>query len=233
MSTKPSSLEGAAQEFIDSAGDEMGAPEGIMGRRATPEQLDAFRDPKGNLPPNVFQLVRQGEGETRGPGRPKGSRNKRSDDLARLIAHKYGDPVEYMASLYAMPFDQLVELVKKADGGKASKTGDIAIKVLNIQLSAAKAVSEYVHSRKPVEHQVDLKNLPTFVMPGAGPQMVDFNQADQATRFMGDLIAKALTQGKIEPQDIVGLTFDGNQLAIEGHAVEVDPDDETEAGANG
>ena len=115
MSTGPTSLESAAQEVIDSERESGG---GVLGVPTEAEQLDLLRRDDGKLPSNVFQLVRNNaaEAKARGPGRPKGSRNKRSDDLAKLIAHKFGDPVEFQASIYAMPLDQLCELLLVADG---------------------------------------------------------------------------------------------------------------------
>ncbi|QNQ09259.1 hypothetical protein [Sphingomonas alpina] len=90
----------------------------VMGVDAGTEQLDLLRDPEtGKLPSNVFQLARS-RAEGRGVGRPAGARNKKSAQLARLIVEKHGDPVLGMAAIYAMPLDQLVELLLIADGSK-------------------------------------------------------------------------------------------------------------------
>lgn len=86
----------------------------ILGAEQSPEQLDLLREPDGRLPSNVFQLAR--EAERKGPGRPKGSVNKRSLSLAARLAHKYPDPVEFQASIFAMPLDQLCEALLIADG---------------------------------------------------------------------------------------------------------------------
>ncbi|WP_414902473.1 hypothetical protein ACMT1E_04385 [Sphingomonas flavalba] len=105
MSTAPSSLEQAFR----------GATEGgaVLGADADATQLDLLRDPKtGRLPSNVFQLVRRGEARR---GRPRGAGNKRNEKLAKLITHNHGDPVMFMASVYAMPLDQVVELLRLAD----------------------------------------------------------------------------------------------------------------------
>ncbi len=110
MSTEPSSLMRAVQ-------DEAGAA-AVAGVETTAEQLDLLRDPtSGRLPANVFQLVRDQEAK-RGRGRPAGARNRKSDQLAKIIVQKYGDPVEGMAALYAMPLDQLVEMLLVADGSR-------------------------------------------------------------------------------------------------------------------
>lgn len=93
-------------------------PGTVLGVETDAAQLDLLRDPDtGKLPANVFQLSRQ-RAAGRGRGRPAGARNKKSDQLGRIIVEKYGDPVEGMAALYAMPLDQLVELLMVADGSK-------------------------------------------------------------------------------------------------------------------
>ena len=93
------------------------APGTLLGAEIDTAQLDLLRDESGKLPANVFQLTRARTDKV-GPGRRPGSRNKRSDQLARYVTEKYGDPVEGMASIYAMPLDQLVELLLVADGSK-------------------------------------------------------------------------------------------------------------------
>jgi len=93
-------------------------PGSVLGVEMEAEQLDLLRDPETQkLPANVFRLARS-RAEVRGPGRPKGAVNRKSDQLAKLIVGKYGCPVEGMAAIYAMPLDQLVELLLIADGSK-------------------------------------------------------------------------------------------------------------------
>ncbi|NLS27942.1 hypothetical protein S2M10_29440 [Sphingomonas sp. S2M10] len=88
----------------------------ITGVNADAEQLDLLRDPdSGRLPSDIFRRMRS---RAEGPGRPKGSGNKRTEQLAKLIVQKFGDPVEAMASIYAMPLDQLCELLMIADGSR-------------------------------------------------------------------------------------------------------------------
>jgi hypothetical protein len=109
VSTGASSLERAFRERVAS----------IAGGEAEASQLDLLRGADGKLPSNVFQLIRQGQAASNGPGRPVGAGNKRNQKLAQLIVHQHGDPVLYMASIYAMPTDQLVELLRLADDSAA------------------------------------------------------------------------------------------------------------------
>lgn len=85
----------------------------MVGAAASPEQLDLLRDATtGKLPANVFRIMRE---EERRVGRPKGAGNKRNEKLAKLICAKHGDPVQFMASVYSRPLDQIVELLRIAD----------------------------------------------------------------------------------------------------------------------
>jgi hypothetical protein len=159
MSTKTSALESAFREAADGGA--------ILGMQMEADQLDLLRDDCGSLPKNVFQLARQ-----RKAGRPPESKNKRNQVLAKLICQQSGDPVLFMSSIYAMPLDQVVELIKlAAPGSGKAPPGDLAVRALSLQLQAAKAVAEYVHSKKPTEVAVDHRvdgTIVGFVAPGQG-----------------------------------------------------------------
>lgn len=110
MTTEPSSLMQAMAVHAE--------PGSLLGVDVPTEQLDLLRDADtGKLPADVFRLMRR-RSEGRAPGRPPGSKNKKSDALGKLIVEKFGDPVLGMAAIYAMPLDQLVELLLVADGSK-------------------------------------------------------------------------------------------------------------------
>lgn len=279
MSSGGPSLERAAQEVIDSGRESGGA---VLGVPSDARQLDMLRGDNDKLPSNIFQVARSQPDRTRGPGRPKGSQNKRNEGLAKLIAHKFGNPVEFQASIYAMPLDQLCELVLIADGtverqekldellvdlagrvrelsrnnrnadnrdgidrladacealeraakSRASAPGKVALAALNLQLQAAKTVSEYVEQKQATKVEVDMENIPTIVMaaPGAGR---DFEETDKATRIAGEVLARALASGRVQADDIVGLQFDGEKYIQDGEFVEVDDDADGEAEGDG
>jgi hypothetical protein len=88
----------------------------MFGADASPADIDALRDEDGRLPPDAFRRLRQAPTAKRGPGRPLGSVNKRSEKLAKLVIQEFGDPVLGAASLYAQPLDQLCEMLLVADG---------------------------------------------------------------------------------------------------------------------
>jgi hypothetical protein len=103
MAAEAGSLEKAFREVTSGA---------VVGVAADPAQLDLLRDEQGKLPADVFRRLRA---EERGRGRPPGAGNRRNKKLAQLICEKHGDPVIFMASVYDMPLDQLVELLRIAD----------------------------------------------------------------------------------------------------------------------
>lgn len=280
MSSGPTSLESAAQEVIDNERESGGA---VLGVPSDPAQLDLLRGESGKLPSNVFTLMRAEDREqkARGSGRPKGSKNKRNENLAKLIAHKYGNPVEFQASIYAMPLDQLCELLLVADGtverqeklddllvelagrvrelsrgnrntenresidrladacealeraakSRASAPGKVAIAALNLQLQAAKTVSEYVEQKQATKVEVDMDNIPTIVMaaPGTGR---DFDASHRAVSLAGEMLAQALSKGRLQADDIVGLQFDGEQFIQDGEFVEVAEESDEDGGAD-
>jgi hypothetical protein len=86
----------------------------MLGADASPDEIDALRGADGRLPSNAFRTLRRQR--TGKPGRPLGAVNKRSEQLAKLVIQEFGDPVLGGASLYAMPLDQLCELLLVADG---------------------------------------------------------------------------------------------------------------------
>lgn len=184
---------------------------GVLGVPSDPEQLDLLRDDKGRLPGNVFQLMRA---QGRKAGRPPGAGNKRNETLAKLVCNQSGDPVLFMASLYSMPLDQLVELLKLAAPGDGKlKSGDLAVEALKVQLTAAREVSQYVHSKKPVEVQasgsVDFRAI---VVGGNAP-------ADPGPQVQRNLV-DAINSGVIGERDLAAIRV------IDGDFHVVDDDDE-------
>lgn len=103
MSTDAGSMEAAFRDACD-------VP--VIGGGSS-EQLELLRSPEGKLPADAYRRMRM---DRAGPGRRPGSRNKRNTDLAKLICQQAGDPVLFMASVYATELDQLVEMLLIAEG---------------------------------------------------------------------------------------------------------------------
>jgi hypothetical protein len=103
-----------------------------------------------------------------------------------------------MASIYSMPLDQAVELIKlAAPGSGKAPPGDLAVKALSLQLQAAKAVADYVHSKKPTEVAVDHRvdgTIVGFVAPGQG----DIGPVGEVMKRIGDAVqAGTIDSGQV------------------------------------
>lgn len=158
----------------------VGAPSGIAREQQLglldpgEEQLD-LDGPDGASGP-VSDVL-----ERRGPGRPKGSINKRTEDLRRFLLARFRHPVVAMAEIYSIPTDEL-----------AKHLGCKPMDALGLQLKAAAEVAPYVDSKMPAKVQItDSDRLPAFNLVFAnggvsleqGGKRVDvFDLADRARR---------------------------------------------------
>jgi len=110
--------------------------------------------------PTVAELIE--EHTPRGPGRPKGARNRSTEDLQRYILAKYQHPVEVLAQAYSRPTAVL-----------AAELGCDQADAYRLQLNAASKVAEYVAQKMP--QALDLKGesvLPIFLACGSNMQQV-------------------------------------------------------------
>jgi hypothetical protein len=83
----------------------------------------------------------------RGPGRPKGTPNRSTAQMAKLLAMRgYRDPLEFLPSIYTMDVRIL-----------AGELGCDLIAALQMQIRAASECLPYLHQRTPtqVEHSGD------------------------------------------------------------------------------
>ena len=131
------------------------AAQGIAGGAADAGQLDLLRDGAGKLPGNVFQLIRAGRATGAGAGRPPGAGNKRNKKLAEMICSRSGDPVLFMSDVYAMPLDQLVEMLRIADGSEEREARLIMI-AEQVESLVASVLKKTVIDGSQVEKLSDL-----------------------------------------------------------------------------
>lgn len=112
----------------------------------TQEQLFDLDGPEGALGPVSAVL------ERRGPGRPKGAINKRTEDLRRFLLARFKHPIVALAEVYSIPVDEL-----------ARELGCDKVDALTLQLRAAAEVAPYVDSKMPAKvHISDSDRLPAF-----------------------------------------------------------------------
>lgn len=120
-------------------------------------------------------------------GRPKGARNKSTEEWARFLLSQYRSPLTVLADLYSRPtselVDQLQEMAKRhrtwretKDGGYWEQVAISPLDVLKVQRDAAVALAPYVHKRQPMAIEVD-ERPPGIVILGelsaAGGEPVD------------------------------------------------------------
>jgi hypothetical protein len=124
--------------------------------------------------------------EQRGPGRPKGSKNKTTDQLSKyLLAKGYVHPAEALAQLISKPAVELADELSIS-----VKDGTVMpVDALKVQVAAAKELLPYFASKKPQDVQVDVQQRSVFIF-GELPKGVegetidalsldDFMQSDQ------------------------------------------------------
>lgn len=99
-------------------------------------------------------------------GRPKGARNKSTDEWVRYYLGRYRSPLTALGELYSRPLEDLVdELQRMADkhksyvstgeGGRYERVVISPLDVLKMQRDAAVAILPYIHKRQPIEVEVD------------------------------------------------------------------------------
>lgn len=84
----------------------------------------------------------------RSPGRPKGARNKSSQQLLAAVQALGADPAMSLVRTYSMDVKAL-----------SRKLGCEPLEALKVQVDAMKAVLPYVRSRAPQEHHVKGENV--------------------------------------------------------------------------
>ena len=140
------------------------------------------------LPFDAAELAGDGK---RGRGRPPGSRNKRSKDVASfLLAMGYRDPMEALAAAYSADTgavaEHLSELRRRErarlieaghDPAKVHKALPAVVdpvEVWKLQLAAARDALPYWHARKsPEETPPPNLPLPVMVIQNSGPMQVN------------------------------------------------------------
>lgn len=105
--------------------------------------------------------VRDGEDQAvarRGPGRPKGSRGRRTDEWIAYLLHDRRPPLLVLAETYSRPVEQLAHELQ------CSK-----LDAFKLQLFAADKLTPFVHQKLPAEVQVDERGVVRLVIEGGLP----------------------------------------------------------------
>ncbi|MCF6216820.1 MAG: hypothetical protein L3J58_11705 [Emcibacter sp.] len=126
---KPKSSKGISAAVADILKTSVSLAEGDMCEQPTLPLIETGADAEG---------MALAKGARSGPGRPKGSKNKSSEEWAEHILNQYRSPLIFLAETYNRPVGLLAAELK-CDRLEAFK----------IQLAAAKDLAPYVHQKQP------------------------------------------------------------------------------------
>ena len=119
----------------------------------------------------------------RSAGRPKGARNRSTEEWRKLLLSTHRSPLLVLADIYSMPVEEL-----------AARLHCDRIEAIKIQMAAARDVAPYLHQRLPQAVEITGDALPMMVLqmpsaaaaPGDGAvQVVDLT-SEQYQQLSGD-----------------------------------------------
>lgn len=102
------------------------------------------------------------EGERKGPGRPSGARNRRTEAWVDYLLGKHKSPLEFLAEVFTKDRKELCR-----------DLGCKPIEALKLQIDAAGTLAPYLHQKQPQAVQIDSKApmaliIGDFQEPGEG-----------------------------------------------------------------
>ena len=141
----------------------------------TPEEMAEAQEELGRDAGNLT-VLRHARAKRR--GRPKGSRNKRTDDFARFILSYGQDPAITLMRIQSTPPEVLVQRSKDLDPVKRQMSyGD----ALGIIVRCAEALQPYVHSKRPVAVDMTFSGVSDLYIEGVthtAEEMADVVEAE-------------------------------------------------------
>lgn len=121
----------------------------------------------------------------RGPGRPPGARNRRTEDRVEYIAKRYGMPLERLAQIWSA--DPRVY---------AAEHGLDVDEALDDIRDAAKAALPYMHQKQPLA--VDVTRRQSFTFHFVEPQAVEEAAEDAITIHLAATELESENDGESE-----------------------------------
>jgi hypothetical protein len=107
----------------------------------------------------------------RGPGRPKGARNIRTETVAVALIERYGDPLEADVAIGTMPLGELITEMRTIASDRGLKLEASVMDLARWQRDCRGQAMPYLHSRRAT---TDDKGVP--VTP-----VIAFGRADRVT----------------------------------------------------
>jgi hypothetical protein len=137
-------------------------------------------------------------------------REDRLYELMDRFADKVSEAVRGgMTADAAKSLEHAAFLLEKAAVSLKTKPGEIALKALAHQITAAKETAPYVHSKKPIEQNVTVRSDGTIFMPA--PQTSAADPIDAVMRRT----VEAIQGGEITAEQITELRFNPGSGAFE------------------
>lgn len=130
----------------------------------TAEEISDVRDDIGHHA-GLVTVMR--EARKRRAGRPKGVRNKRTDDFARYILQFGQDPAVTLMQIQSTPAEELVARSQMIDPPKRR----MAMQDANSLIArCAEALMPYIHSKKPVAVDATIRGIMVVEEIGGAPR---------------------------------------------------------------
>ncbi|WP_022729764.1 hypothetical protein [Fodinicurvata sediminis] len=113
----------------------------------------------------------------RGPGRPPGAKNRRTEAWTEYLLSQYRSPLVVLAETYSRPVADLARELgcKKEDAFRH-------------QIQAAKELAPYVHQKLPVAVQVEGKVVQLSIVADASGEVTDSGDPDGADLVHAQII---------------------------------------------
>lgn len=156
--------------------------------QAIEQQLAAYVG--GQAQPELFDLQAEDGAEpgdiARGVGRPRGSVNRKTLDIARVL-ERYGDPVQFLGRMYGTPLPILLRQLglavsPNADPATLAIALAQAFNVFKLQAWCAKEAAPYAHSKMPLKISTDGEGpsvVINFVAPETAARLSNADPADR------------------------------------------------------
>jgi hypothetical protein len=129
----------------------------------------------------------------RGPGRPPGAKNKRTDEWCDYLMQRYRSPLVVLAETYSRP----VELLQR-------ELNCSRLDAFKLQLGAAKELAPYVHQKQPIAVTVDGAGVVRMVVetsPEVAAMMAASGNGDGAIVINGTATTVSETISAISAAD--------------------------------
>ncbi|WP_374650313.1 hypothetical protein [Rhizorhabdus sp.] len=146
------------------------------------EQLDMLAEESGSTSVNRVHA----ELAPRATGRPRGARNRRTEEVRSYLLSRYAHPLEVLAQVYSRPVDALAAELhcSRADA-------------MALQVKAAAEVAPYIEGKQPVAISITRKHDVVLVMPREGETVQQLGERINADGVDGIDWDAATIEGEI------------------------------------